>query len=89
MFLRNWAESDFLLMCYIRNKTFLNPSFSTNKIKWWIPIKVKPRFIQIKLDRRIEKSADHSRIELFQSAMVNMGINHSHITSQLGSEAVS
>ena len=42
MFRWNWVESDFLPMCYIRNKTIINPRFSTNKIKWipikWIPL---------------------------------------------------
>ena len=31
--------------------------------------------MQIELDRRIEKSGDRTRIELFQSAMVNTSIN--------------
>ena len=46
----------------------------SNKIKWRILIKVNPRYMQIKLDRRIEESGDRTRIELYQSAMVNTGI---------------
>ena len=35
--------------------------------------------MQIEIDHRIEESGDRTRIELFQSAMVNTGISMSQI----------
>ena len=37
--------------------------------------------MQIELDRRIKESGDWTRIELFQSAMVNTSISVSYIQS--------
>ena len=66
-----------------QNKTFHNPMFSTNKIKWWISIKVKSTIMQIELDHQSEEFVDWTRIELFQFAMVNMSISNLNLKNRL------
>ena len=59
--------------CTIENKTILNPRFSLIKLNGEYRQKSILDISKLKLDRRIEKSGDRTRIELFQSAMVNTG----------------